>query len=167
VDAPSTILIEATDDDFDGMIRGIPVRGFTLPAGGVDAIDVLVHVRELARSMRRLQGHTDHWMVIAENEIVGLCGYKHPPSVDGTVEIGYGIAASRRRRGHASNAVAAILARSRADARVAYVTAETAIDNIASQRVLEKNGFRSIGARVDPRDGERLFQWRVAVGEIA
>ena len=162
---PSTTLIEATDADFDWMIRGLQVsnRGFTLPPGGVDANEVLVHVRAIARSLQEHQGHTDNWMIVAGHEVVGLCGYKHRPSVDGEVDIGYSIAASRRRRGHATGAVAAILAKSDADSRVLYVIAETAVDNHASQRVLMKNGFQYIGTDIDPEDGERLLRWRVSV----
>ena len=162
---PSTTLIEATDADFDWIIRRVQVsnRGLTLPPGGVDADEVLVHVRVIARSLQEQQGHTDNWMIVAAREVVGLCGYKHRPSVDGAVDIGYSIAASRRRRGHATGAVAAILAKSEADPRVSYIIAETAIDNHGSQRVLMKNGFQYIGTVIDPEDGERLLRWKVSV----
>ena len=39
------------------------------------------------------------------------------------------------------------------------VNAETSIDNIASQRVLERNGFARVGERVDEEDGP-LYCWR-------
>lgn len=46
-----------------------------------------------------------------------------------------------------------------ADLRVTAVTAETSVQNQASQRVLERNGFLRTGGRVDPEDGE-LICWR-------
>jgi RimJ/RimL family protein N-acetyltransferase len=159
------MLIETNDEDFEWMIGGVHVsnRGLTLPPGGVDVNAVLVHVRAIARSLHEQQGHTDNWMIVAENEVVGLCGYKHPPSVDGTVDIGYSISASRRRRGHATSAVAAIIANAEADSRISHIIAETAIDNHASQRVLINNGFQQIGTGIDPGDGERLLRWRVSI----
>ncbi len=35
----------------------------------------------------------------------------------------------------------------------------TAVDNVASQCVLDRNGFERVGTRVDPHDGE-LLVWR-------
>jgi RimJ/RimL family protein N-acetyltransferase len=165
VDRPPATLIETTDADFEWMIHSSRMsdRGLTLPPGGVDANDVLIHVRGIARSLYDRQGHSDNWMIVADREVVGLCGYKHPPSADGGVDIGYSIAPSRRRCGHATRAVAAILVKSRADSRVSYIIAETALDNHASQRVLTTNGFQCMGRAVDPDDGEPLFRWRITL----
>jgi RimJ/RimL family protein N-acetyltransferase len=102
-------------------------------------------------------------MIVANDEVVGLCGYKHPPSIDGAVDIGYGVAASRRRRGHANSAVAAILANARRDPSIQDVFADTAVENLASQGVLEKNGFQRVGAHVDAEDGAALIRWRADV----
>lgn len=159
------VLIETTDDDFDWMLGGVGTsrRGLRLPPGGVDAKNVLGHVRAIAASLHELQGHTDNWMIVVDGEVVGLCGYKHTPSKDGEVDIGYSIAPSRRRRGFATAAVAAILQRSEADSRVRSIVAETAVDNHASQSVLKKNGFDCIGSGVDPDDGEPILRWSVSV----
>jgi hypothetical protein len=93
--AMSTLLVEARDADFDWMIRGGDSRnGLVLPPGGVDAPAVLMHVRAIAQRLHEHQGHTDSWMIVANDEVVGLCGYKHPPAIDGMVDIGYSIAAS-------------------------------------------------------------------------
>jgi len=158
-------LVEATDDDFEWMIRGVAVRnrGLSLPPGGVDSQGVLAHVRTMARTLLQQWGRTGTWMIVANDEVVGLCGYKHPPSGEGAVEIGYGVAASRRRRGHARRAVAAILANASGDPSIQYVIADTAVENHPSQRVLEKNGFRCVGPHVDPDDGEALIRWRADV----
>lgn len=146
------------------MLRGDDVlgNGFVIPPGGVDEPFVLGHVRGLAATLHA-QGYTGgQWMVVAHGEVVGLCGFKNVPSAAGEVEIGYGMAASRRRRGHATAAVAAMIDAARHDPAVRAVLAQTAVDNIASQRVLAKNGFARVGTSHDPEDGE-LIVWRLAL----
>ena len=83
---------------------------------------------------------------------VGGIGFKTPPA-DGEAEIGYGMAPSAQGRGVATEAVLAVLGLARRHGMSA-VTAQTATDNVASRRVLEKNGFAAAGA-----DGD-LLQWR-------
>jgi RimJ/RimL family protein N-acetyltransferase len=165
VRSATATLLEATDDDFEWMIRGdaVPNRGLSLPPGGVDAKAVLAHVRAIARTLLQQWGRTASWMIVANAEVVGLCSYKYRPTADGAVDIGYGVAASRRRRGHAKHAVAAILANARRDQSIQDVFADTAVENVASQGVLKKNGFERIGTHVDPHDGEALIRWRADV----
>jgi len=55
--------------------------------------------------------------------------------------------------GAATRAVGLLVAEAQRDTRISAVSAETSIDNIASQRVLERNGFQRIGERVDAQDG--------------
>jgi RimJ/RimL family protein N-acetyltransferase len=76
---------------------------------------------------------------------VGVCGYKGAPDAEGTVEIGYSILREYQRQGYATEAVAGLLARAFADARVRRVTAETLPDLTASIGVLEKQGFGEAG----------------------
>ena len=73
-------------------------------------------------------------------ELVGWGGFKGPPC-DGTVELGYEIAASRQGRGLATAAVRAMLAEAFAHEEVTLVTAHTLPERNASNRVLEKAGF--------------------------
>jgi ribosomal-protein-alanine N-acetyltransferase len=74
-------------------------------------------------------------------ELVGWGGFKGPPT-DGVVEVGYEIAASRQGRGLATAATRAMVAEALADARVSTVIAHTLPERNASNRVLEKAGFR-------------------------
>jgi RimJ/RimL family protein N-acetyltransferase len=74
-------------------------------------------------------------------ELVGWGGFKGPPR-DGVVELGYEIAESRRERGLATAAVRAMVAEAFADHRVTTVIAHTLPERNASNRVLEKVGFR-------------------------
>ena len=85
-------------------------------------------------------------------------GFFKASSAPNTVEIGYGVAEAHEGKGYASAGVARMVEEAFAHG-VDAVTAETSIHNPASQRVLEKNGFRRIGQREDKEDG-LLTQWR-------
>jgi len=152
------ILIEATDDHFAWMLgeAGGP-NGLSLPPHGVDDPATLAMLRAMAASQRaRRQRGT--WLIVASSEVVGLCGFKDLPG-HGSVEIGFGIARSCRGRGHATQALARLLVEAAANPEIDEVTAQTAIGNGASQRVLQNNGFVIAGTRSDPEDGE-LITWR-------
>jgi RimJ/RimL family protein N-acetyltransferase len=123
-----------------------------LPPGGVDDGAVLKIIQMMVERLHEKQCR-GAWMVVADVEVVGLCSYRRPVA-DGQVEIGYGIAASRRSRGHATRAVAAMLAFASEDATIHTVVAETAVNNPASHRALERNGFDKTGSRLDAEDGE-------------
>jgi RimJ/RimL family protein N-acetyltransferase len=155
-------IVELTDDDFAAMLRGDrDVRpGLAQPPGGVDEPVVLEHVRRIAEELRRDGYPGGQWMMVADGEVVGLCGIKTPPSAEGDVELGYGVAASRRRRGHATAAIAALIKAARRDPAVRAILALTAPDNVASHRVLTRNGFSCEGAGIDPQDGAEILRWR-------
>lgn len=152
-------LLAVTDAHFRWMLgkQDAPSPGLTLPPGGVDGAETLQIVRRMTQRLRRA-GSRGSWMIVSGDEVVGLCGYKQAPK-DGVVEIGYGVASSRRRLGHATSAVAAVLDYARGDPAVNAVTAATAVANIASQRALERNGFVQTGTDHDPDDGDMKL-WR-------
>jgi RimJ/RimL family protein N-acetyltransferase len=154
-------LLEVTDDDFAAMLRrdALLRAGLSQPPGGVDEPEVLEHVRRLASNLRRDGFPGGHWMMVVNGEVVGLCGFKAPPSSDGEIELGYGIAESRRRRGHATAAVEAVIEAIRHNPDVRAIIALTAVGNVASRKVLEGNAFERVGTRIDPNDGEVLL-WR-------
>ena len=83
---------------------------------------------------------------------IGGIVFESSPNERGEVEIGYGISESFQGRGVATEAVLALCELARRGARA--VIAETDIENVASQRVLEKSGFR-IEAQ-----GVALIRWR-------
>jgi ribosomal-protein-alanine N-acetyltransferase len=91
-------------------------------------------------------------------ELVGWGGFKGPPK-DGTVELGYEIAESRRGRGLATDATRAMLADAFADDLVTSVIAHTLPERNASSRVLEKTGFRFHG---EAQEHGRLV-WRYSL----
>jgi RimJ/RimL family protein N-acetyltransferase len=79
----------------------------------------------------------------ASGLVVGGIGFFGPP-LGGEAEIGYGIVPSRQGRGYATEALLAMIAMAWGDARVRTVVAGTDPGNAASQRVLEKAGFRRV-----------------------
>jgi RimJ/RimL family protein N-acetyltransferase len=93
--------------------------------------------------------------------VVGLCGFKDLPR-EGVVEIGYGIAASRRKLGHATRAISAMLIEVSGDEGIRWIEATTGESNAFSQGVLRRNGFVRMGTRTDAQDGELLL-WRKAL----
>ena len=132
-----------------------PKDNLTLPPDGVDDPAILIQVRGI---VRRLQdaGCAARWMIVSAGEVVGLCSYLLPPE-NGRAAIGYGVAEKRRRLGHATRAVAAMILAAETDPQVQILTAETSINNGASSRVLEKNGFSRIGTRIDPGTGSLSY----------
>lgn len=92
------------------------------------------------------------WRIVEDGEVLGLGSPARAPA-DATPHIGYGIAPSRQRADAATRAIATLAAWPRSDPRAARITADTGADNLASQRVLERNGFRRSGERIDPEDG--------------
>ena len=152
-DAPALVLIEATDADFRWMLgEHYCQNGLRLPEGGVDDPVVLGIVRAIAMRLHDA-GSRASWLVVYDGEVVGLCSYRRLPA-DRCVEIGYGIAPSKRGNGYATRAVAAMVKAAALDPSVDTLTAETAVQNSASQVVLERNGFARTGTRVDLEDGE-------------
>ena len=155
------MLVEATDEHFDLMLAETAPDGLRLPEGGVEAQPVLKMLKFLARGIRR-ELSPAAWLIVEDGEIVGLCSITKAFPTPGTVEIGYGLAPNRRGRGHAAAAIAELLAWARSEPDIAAVTADTAVDNLPSQRVLERNGFIRVGGRIDAEDGP-LICWRTEV----
>ncbi len=154
-------LQEATDDHFAWLLgERLAPDGLTEAPGGVDERFVISLLRDLTATLRRT-GCRSHWLIVDGGEVVGLCGFKRPPSSSGEAEIGYGVAKSRRGRGYATQAVALMLNKGRQEGASTLV-AETAIFNPASQLVLERNGFDPAGTRHDSEDGD-LILWAKAV----
>ncbi len=155
------MLIEATDAHFAALIAGEAPDGLTVAEGGVETPEMVAMLRGLSAEVGE-SFQPNAWLIVEDGEVVGLTSLVRKPYVGDTVMIGYGVAASRRRRGIATRAVADLLAWARGDYRVSTVVAETSIHNGPSQRVLEANGFTRTGERTDEEDGA-LFCWSAGV----
>jgi RimJ/RimL family protein N-acetyltransferase len=102
---------------------------------------------------------------LSDGRAVGGIGFKGRP-VGGYVEIGYGLAPSARGHGYAAEAVASLLTVA-ADQGLTKVTAETTLDNVASQRTLIRAGFHHVGTDTEVRHYEVALEqfavtWRAA-----
>jgi RimJ/RimL family protein N-acetyltransferase len=84
--------------------------------------------------------------------LIGVAGYKGPPDQNGVVEVGYGVVPERRRRGFASEAVRALIARAFGEGRVKMVVAHTLPELVASIGVLQATGFAFDGPGNDPHE---------------
>lgn len=155
------MLIDATDAHFAALIAGEAPDGLRVAEGGVETPRMLAMLRGLSAEVGE-SFQPNAWLIVEDGEVAGLCSLVRTPHASDSVMIGYGVAASRRRRGIAGRAVVALLAWARGDDRIATVTAETSIHNLPSQRVLEANGFERTGEREDEEDGP-LFCWSARV----
>ncbi len=153
-------LLHATDDHFAWLLNEAPApKHLRQPPGGVDTPEMLLMLRGMLARLNTA-GCRGHWLILNRSEVVGLCGYTHPPDETREVDIGYGIAASRRRRGYATRAVRLMVARTRSDPAIATMAAMTVVDNVASHAVLQRNGFAQVLTRDDPEEG-RVIIWRL------
>ncbi len=83
------------------------------------------------------------WVMIETetNVVVGDIGFIRPPDEAGEIEVGYSVVPSRRRRGHATEALGALVAWAFEQPGVTAILAGTDPDNAGSQRVLRGAGF--------------------------
>ena len=102
---------------------------------------------------------------VADNRIIGLCGFPGPPDTDEMVEIAYGIAPGYRGRGYASEAAQALIAYAVASGQVHTIRAHTLPQHNASTRVLLKCGFTLLGEVIHAEDGA-VWRWE-RQGDVA
>jgi RimJ/RimL family protein N-acetyltransferase len=156
------MLIEAKTEHFAALLRGEAPQPYRLADSDLAPPEVLAMLADLADRIR-LVFSPAAWIIVEDGEIVGLISPTQPlDAADRSLRIGYGVAPTRQGRGAATRAVAELAAWARADDRVRALTAETSIDNPASQTVLAHNGFQRVGERIDSEDGP-LIVWRLEV----
>jgi GNAT superfamily N-acetyltransferase len=80
----------------------------------------------------------------ADNTAIGTIGFHGPPDARQQVTIGYGLVPHSWGNGYATEAVHALIEYCRAHPDVRSIAADTDHDNVASQRVLAKSGFRLV-----------------------
>lgn len=153
------MLLEADDESFASLISGDSIAGFSVAEGGLESAETLSMLRALAADIRA-RFSPAAWLIVEAGEVVGLCSLLAAPSAEGVANIGYGVAKSRRGRGIAKRAVADLISWARGVPAITAISAETAVANTASQRVLEQNGGVRFGERLDPGDGE-LYCWTI------
>ena len=94
----------------------------------------------------------------ASGAVIGSCGYKDPPDLEGVVEIAYGVDPDYQGHGYATEAARALVHFAFGSDGVRLIRAHTLPGNDASTRVLTKCGFEKVGEVVDPEDG-LVWRW--------
>jgi [ribosomal protein S5]-alanine N-acetyltransferase len=143
--------------DLDRASREI---GATVPADMADGLD---HFLEYRSAQLREDPTVQPWLgrVIVLDDgsgrrIIGSIGFHGPPDDDGRVEVGYRVTSEHRRQGVATEAVRGLFDWANREHGVTRFRAATAPDNVASQGVLARFGFRRIGVQIDELDGPEL-----------
>ncbi|MFG2832616.1 GNAT family N-acetyltransferase [Streptomyces sp. NPDC048434] len=90
----------------------------------------------------------------ATGSALGSIGFHGPPDSDGFVELGYDLSPSARGAGWATDATRLLAGWAAARPDVRTVCALTEPENVSSQRVLERSGFRFVGER----EGLRAYE---------
>jgi RimJ/RimL family protein N-acetyltransferase len=127
------MLIPVAADMVDALSQGIVDDHDVAPGWPHDDTAIgLSHVRS---------GGAGFLIVDDDGRVAGECGTKTPPRPDGSVEIGYGLAAPSRGRGLGSRAVAELVEWLRDQPDVAVIEAEVHVSNTASRRIVERLGF--------------------------
>ncbi len=151
------MILETTKDDYARLILGQAPRNLRLPDTPIAPPVILEMLAGVADRVWQVFSPAS-WLIVENDEVVGLCSITRPPE-RGVIDIGYGVAPSRQGRGSAGRAIGEIVAWAKASADVTAITADTSTTNLASQRVLERNGFIRVGERIDKEDGP-LICWR-------
>jgi ribosomal-protein-alanine N-acetyltransferase len=158
-------LVDATRDLIDAAIEGDGRLGALLGAAVAEGWPVFPDALPALRAMIEERPQPDGWGTVLfllrePPTLVGMGGYKGPPSAGGTVEIGYAIAPAFRRRGLAGEAARRMVERAWEDPRVIAVEAHTLAEESASVRLLVGIGFVRVAEVTDPEEG-RLWRWRL------
>jgi RimJ/RimL family protein N-acetyltransferase len=88
---------------------------------------------------------------------VGSAAFKGEP-IGGRIEIGYGVAPDHAGQGCATAGVRQVVEHALSQPGLVEVYAETAVDNDASRRVVQKVGFIHVGQHESAHDG-LVDQW--------
>jgi [ribosomal protein S5]-alanine N-acetyltransferase len=138
-------LLRPTVEHFDAAIEGeealAKALGHDVAPGWASFAEALPHAREGVAAAPDNKWGPRFFLSGEQPQLVGWGGFKGVPE-DGTVEIGYEIAESRQKQGLATAAAKAMVEEAFADPAVTEVIAHTLPERNASNRVLEKTGFR-------------------------
>ncbi|HEY3463328.1 MAG TPA: GNAT family protein [Gaiellaceae bacterium] len=121
-------------------------RDFLAPFEPVRPPEFFTADGQRERLQRQLDGETHPFAILDDGAIAGTINVFHVVRESlQSCTIGYWIDGARNGRGLATGAVGEILVFAFEDLALHRVEAATLVDNVPSQRVLEKNGFERIG----------------------
>lgn len=145
--------------DYWALKPGALWRGARVPDGGLEPPATLKMLAGLSSRLNAAQGWGT-WVGVVDGVVVVSIAVKRPVT-GACVEIGYGVAPDHRGQGYATLAVLAVLPELRGRG-VQTVTAESALSNPASGRVLAKAGFVQTGTSTDVEEGP-LHLWGITL----
>ena len=156
-------LLPMSDAHFAWLLgeQAAPVAAPRQVEGGIAPPGVYSLIRGIAAGLRAKTNGDVAWLMVVDGDAVGMISFTKF-SDSGVPEIGYGVAPDRQRQGHATAAVKTLLHLIQATGFTGVV-AENSVDNPASQRVLQSNGFKRVGERIDAEDGP-VVQWAIRWG---
>jgi len=102
------------------------------------------------------------WTTIDKRKkvMVGDLCFKGEVNADGEIEIGFGTYPQFQNQGYMTEAVAALCQWAFEQTKVTCILAETSNSNIASQKILIKNGFKTY------KETNKNIQWRLQKAEV-
>ncbi len=134
---------------------GIPLAEDAISEASLRAINVKIDKMQ----HEPIQQHPwyTYWLIVlqAENLGLGVVGFKGAPNPSGDAELGYGISTQYRNQGYMTEAVKGLVDWAFQQTHCRGIVAETLRNNPASQKVLEKNGFKII------RESATVLIWRL------
>jgi RimJ/RimL family protein N-acetyltransferase len=127
----------------------------TIPPELKDALEKTILPNVADKSKNYL--YSTIWTAISktENRMVGSFCLYGEPNENGEIEIGYGTEEEFQNRGYMTEIVSGIIEWTNKQSIVKFVIASTDKINIASSKVLEKNGFKKIG------ETDTLYNWKL------
>lgn len=139
--------------------------------GGVDFAEHWLHFPEAMVWMRdylreyEMDIHWWNYIIVhrADVRVIGTCGYKGSPTLEGEVEIGYEIADDYQGRGLATEAAKALIDNALRFREVRCILAHTLAEANASNYLLQKLGFQFAGEETDLEDG-LIWCWKKVRG---
>ena len=151
IETERLLLVALVPEDLEALIVGDLERaslltGFTfLPEDPKLGVDLSWHLRELRADSKQLPWRIRVIVERCSNTVVGSINLKGPPSVDGDVEIGWGLIENARRKGYATEASAAVLHWVVQQPAVSSISATIPDDNYPSQRLAARLGLTRTG----------------------
>ena len=127
--------IPALEKELNCTYRAEPMEGIFL--------DVVKSQYKITAADQTNYLYHSFWFLVrkADRIVVGAADFKGLP-MDGEVEIGYGLGKEFEHNGYMTKAVTAMCRWAMKQEHIDHVIAETDIDGIRSQRILERCGFK-------------------------
>ena len=111
-----------------------------------DRADEFYTTAHQRRRIERIGRDLWRWAILDGDEMVGMIALVDVVREEVQLgNVGYFVAKEHNGQGHATSAVADVVAFAFGEAGLHRMEAGTLVDNFASQRVLEKNGFERFG----------------------